>query len=99
MSNYCTRRRGAHRVRHGGLIEKTRFTVPWRGHEWKVDAFAGENVGLVIAEIVLRHEAETFDRPPWLGIEITGQAQYYNGSLSRRPFSHWAISHSAAAAG
>jgi CYTH domain-containing protein len=54
MSNYCPRRRGAHRVRHGGLIEKTRLTVPWRGHEWEVDAFAGENVGLVIAEIELR---------------------------------------------
>jgi CYTH domain-containing protein len=50
MSNYCPRRRGAHRVRHGGLIEKTRLTV----HEWEVDAFAGENMGLVIAEIELR---------------------------------------------
>jgi len=64
-----------------------------------VDVFAGENAGLVIAEIELRHEDETFDRPPWLGIEITGQAQYYNGSLSRRPFSRWAIPNSAAAVG
>ena len=69
-----------------------------RGQEWEVDVFAGENAGLVIAEIELRHEDENFDRPPWLGVEITGQAQYYNGSLSRRPFSHWAISHSAATA-
>jgi len=86
-------------LRHGCLIEKTRFTVPWRGHEWEVDVFAGENAGLVIAEIELRHEEETFDRPTWLGIEITGQAQYYNGSLSQRPFRHWPISHSAATAG
>ena len=86
-------------LRHGALIEKTRFTVPWRGHAWEVDVFAGENAGLVIAEIELRHEDDTFDRPPWLGIEITGQAQYYNGSLSQRPFRHFPISHSAAAAG
>jgi len=86
-------------LRHGGMIEKTRYMVAWHGHEWEVDVFAGENAGLVIAEIELRHEDETFDRPPWLGIEITGQAQYYNGSLSRRPFSHWGVSRSAAAAG
>jgi adenylate cyclase len=41
-------------LRHGGMIEKTRFTVPWHGHEWEVDVFAGENAGLVIAEIELR---------------------------------------------
>jgi adenylate cyclase len=86
-------------LRHGGMIEKTRFTVPWRGHGWEVDEFVGENAGLVIAEIELRREDETFDRPPWLGIEIPGQAQFYNGPLSRRPFGHWAMAHSAAAVG
>jgi adenylate cyclase len=86
-------------LRHGDVIEKTRFTVPWRDHEWEVDVFAGENAGLVIGEIELRQEDEAFDRPPWLGIEITGQAQYYNGSLSRRPFRHWAMPRSAAAVG
>ena len=70
-------------LRHSGLIEKTRFIVPWRAHRWEVDVFSGDNLGLVIAEIELRHEDETFDRPPWLGIEITGQSQYYNGSLAR----------------
>ena len=77
-------------LRHSGLIEKTRFTIPWREHLWEVDVFSGDNSGLVIAEIELRHEHETFDRPPWLGIEITGQSQYYNGSLARQPFRHWA---------
>jgi adenylate cyclase len=62
-------------LRHGGMIEKTHFTVPWRDHRREVDEFVGENAGLVIAEIELRREDETFDRPPWLGIEITGQAQ------------------------
>jgi CYTH domain-containing protein len=83
-------------LRHGGMIEKTRFTVPWRGHGWEVDEFVGENAGLVIAEIELRREDETFDRPAWLGIEIPGQAQFYNGPLPRRPFGHWAMAHSLA---
>jgi len=85
-------------LRHSGLVEKTRFTVPWQGHNWEVDVFAGENAGLVIAEIELRHENEAFDRPPWLGVEITGQPQYYNGSLSRNPFNRWSTSGSAVAA-
>src|SRR5438128_591390 len=59
------------------------------GHSWEVDVFSGENCGLVIAEIELRHEDEIFDRPPWLGIEITGQSEYYNGSLARQPFRDW----------
>jgi len=84
-------------LRHSGLIEKTRFTVPWREHLWEVDVFSGDNAGLVIAEIELRHEDERFDRPPWLGIEITGQSQYYNGSLARHPFRHWATPRAAAA--
>jgi adenylate cyclase len=79
-------------LRTAGLVEKTRFIVPWRGHDWEVDVFGGENAGLVIAEIELAHENEAFDRPTWLGVEITGQPQYYNGSLSRRPFSQWGLS-------
>ena len=84
-------------LRLSGLIEKTRFTVPWHPHCWEVDVFRGDNEGLVIAEIELRHENESFDRPSWLGIEITGQSQYYNGSLARHPFRLWATSPSAAA--
>ena len=76
-------------LRYSGLIEKTRFTVPWRGSRWEVDVFSGDNSGLVIAELELRHESEAFDRPPWLGIEVTGQPQYYNGSLARRPYCQW----------
>jgi len=84
-------------LRQSGLVEKVRFTVPWRGHVWEVDAFCGDNAGLIIAEIELRHEHETFDRPPWLGIEVTGQAQYYNGSLARHPFCKWSTTRSAVA--
>src|SRR5262245_54735684 len=86
-------------LRHSGLIEKTRFVVPWRQHTWEVDVFAGANAGLVIAEIELRHEDERFDRPPWLGIEVTGRSEYYNGSLARHPYRHWATALPAAAAG
>jgi len=84
-------------LRQGGLIEKTRFIVPWRHNRWEVDFFAGDNSGLVIAEIELRHEDDAFERPPWLGAEVTGQSQYYNGSLTRRPFREWARVRAAAA--
>src|SRR5262245_35864016 len=56
-------------LRTGGLIEKRRFTVPWREHLWEIDVFSSANAGLVIAEIELRHELERFDCPPWLGVE------------------------------
>jgi adenylate cyclase len=84
-------------LRQSGLVEKVRFTVPWHGHVWDVDVFCGDNAGLVIAEIELRHEHEAFARPAWLGVEVTGQAQYYNGSLARHPFRHWSTDRSAAA--
>ena len=86
-------------LRIGGLIEKRRFTVPWREHLWEVDVFSGANAGLVIAEIELRHELERFDCPPWLGVEVTGQSQYYNGSLARHPFELWGRPRAAAAVG
>ena len=85
-------------LRLGGLIEKTRFTVPWREHLWEVDVFTDDNAGLVIAEIELHHEQEIFDRPPWVGSEITGRSEFYNGSLARRPFCQWAIAPLAVAA-
>jgi adenylate cyclase len=86
-------------LRHSGLIEKTRFTVPWEGSSWEVDVFSGDNSGLVIAEIELCHEHETFHRPPWVGQEVTGHAHYYNGSLARRPFCQWIASPLRVAAG
>jgi adenylate cyclase len=86
-------------LRDSGLIEKSRFMVPWRQHLWEIDVFSGANAGLVIAEIELRHEHEIFDRPPWLDIEITGQAEYYNGSLARHPFCEWARPRVTAATG
>ena len=77
-------------VRQSGLIEKIRHTVPLcSNRSWEVDVFCGENQGLVIAEIELHDEQECFERPAWLGLEVTGQSQYYNGSLARHPFCRW----------
>ena len=72
-----------------GKIEKTRYHVKSGKHTFEVDEFQGENQGLVIAEIELEDETEAFERPTWLGDEVTGQIKYYNASLSKLPFSKW----------
>lgn len=75
--------------RQGLLIEKVRHIVPCGDLAWEIDVFSGENLGLVIAEIELPHESYKVDLPSWIGSEITGQAQYYNGKLADRPFCSW----------
>ena len=70
----------------GYEIAKTRYIVPYHGKTWEVDVFDGLNAGLVVAEIELGSEDEEFDRPPWLGREVTGEARYHNGALSRTPW-------------
>lgn len=72
-----------------GVIEKIRYEVPMGGHLFEVDEFFGENRGLIVAEIELRHEDEPFDRPDWLGEEVTGIEKYYNSQLSKRPYRSW----------
>lgn len=72
-----------------GKIEKIRYYVPFGDHTFEVDDFSGNNQGLIIAEIELNDEEETFERPRWLGEEVTGQAKYYNASLSKKPYSNW----------
>ena len=71
------------------LIEKTRTVIVYRGHTWEVDEFTGENAGLVVAEIELTQENELFDKPDWIGEEVTGDARYYNSNLVAHPFSKW----------
>lgn len=73
----------------GGLIEKTRYLIEHEGHCWEVDVFAGENAGLVVAEIELTTEEEVFARPSWLGLEVTQDCRYFNSALSRHPYSQW----------
>lgn len=64
-----------------GKIEKTRYFVPAGLHTFEVDVFHGKNDGLIIAEIELTSESERFEKPQWLGEEVTGRPEYYNANL------------------
>jgi len=70
-----------------GVIDKTRYLVPSGKHTYEVDVFHGANEGLVLAEIELSDEQEAFEKPLWLGEEVTGDVRYYNSMLSLHPFS------------
>lgn len=72
-----------------GVIDKVRHLVPVGNHVFEVDEFHGENEGLVIAEVELSSEDEGFDRPSWLGGEVTGDVRYYNSMLMKNPFRLW----------
>lgn len=71
------------------LVEKTRHLVDYAGHTWEIDEFAGDNQGLTVAEIELQNEAESFEKPAWIGEEVTMDPRYYNTSLSRLPYTRW----------
>lgn len=71
------------------LIEKTRYKLPYAGHEWEIDVFAGENRGLVVAEVELAAEDESIELPPWIGIEVSDDPRYYNVNLVKHPYSTW----------
>jgi adenylate cyclase len=71
------------------LIEKRRFRVRYGGNLWEVDEFLGENEGLVVAEIELESEGQHFERPAWLGVEVTGDPRYYNVNLVANPYRSW----------
>lgn len=73
----------------GRVIEKMRHIVPHGSHRWEVDVFGGDNAGLVLAEIELSCEQEKFERPPWIGEEVTGDPRYYNSYLAAKPFARW----------
>lgn len=72
-----------------GIIDKTRFEVKIGNHIFEVDEFYGENEGLIIAEIELQSETESFEKPIWLGKEVTNDNRYYNSFLSKNPFVSW----------
>ena len=73
----------------GGTIDKHRHYVEHQGHLWEIDEFLGDNAGLVVAEIELASEDETFAQPDWAGAEATHAPRYYNLALASRPFSQW----------
>ncbi|MBL6670577.1 MAG: CYTH domain-containing protein [Flavobacteriaceae bacterium] len=70
-------------------VEKKRYIVPNGAHVWEVDVFEGVNEGLVLAEIELGSEDEAFDKPNWLGNEVSGDRKYSNSALSLHPFKDW----------
>lgn len=71
------------------IINKTRYNIQVGKHVFEVDEFFGENKGLLIAEVELEHENESFQKPNWLGSEVTGSIKYYNSQLSKQPFNTW----------
>jgi adenylate cyclase len=71
------------------LIEKYRRRISFAGNVWEVDEFLGANAGLVVAEIELRSEDQAFDKPDWVGEEVTDDLRYLNSSLIKHPFSAW----------
>jgi adenylate cyclase len=72
-----------------GVIDKTRFLISAGSHTFEVDEFYGENKGLIVAEIELGSETESFEKPNWLGEEVTGDTRYYNSMLMKNPFTRW----------
>jgi adenylate cyclase len=71
------------------LIEKVRHRIEHAGMVWEIDEFLGANAGLIVAEIELASEDQPFEKPEWIGAEVSGDARYYNANLIRHPFSQW----------
>ena len=71
------------------IIEKNRYKISHSGFVWEIDEFFGENEGLVVAEIELESEDQTFEKPEWVGEEVTGDPRYFNSNLIKNPFIKW----------
>lgn len=74
-----------------GVIDKIRYEVKVGKHNFEVDEFFGDNKGLIIAEVELNDENETFEKPEWLGNEVSGEIRYYNSQLSKQPYNTWEL--------
>ena len=72
-----------------GVIDKHRYLVPFGGHIFEVDEFHGDNDGLVMAEVELGSEEEVFEKPDFIGTEVTGNRHFYNSYMRRNPFRTW----------
>ncbi len=72
-----------------GVIDKTRYNVKVGNHTFEIDEFYGENQGLIVAEVELQSENEEFEKPEWLGEEVTGDPTYYNSMLMKNPYTKW----------
>lgn len=79
LASLCARR----------VVRKTRYYCPLGAHLFEVDVFAGDNAGLVVAEVELSRADEVFTRPSWLGEEVSGDARYLNNNLAEHPYCDW----------
>ncbi len=71
------------------VIEKIRYMVIHAHHLWEIDVFSGDNAGLVVAEIELSSPNEVFEKPSWIGEEVSNDVRYYNACLVQHPFKDW----------
>jgi CYTH domain-containing protein len=72
-----------------GIVDKIRYEIKFGHHIFEVDEFLGDNAGLIVAEVEVNSETEDFEKPSWLGKEVTGDVKYYNSQLSISPFKSW----------
>ncbi|MGD9899911.1 MAG: CYTH domain-containing protein [Calditrichaceae bacterium] len=71
------------------ILEKTRYSIDYKGMAWVIDEFEGENEGLILAEIELTHENQVIHFPDWIGEEVSSDVRYYNSNLVSNPFKNW----------
>ncbi|MBQ8869956.1 MAG: CYTH domain-containing protein [Alphaproteobacteria bacterium] len=71
------------------IIEKARYKVPYNGLVWEIDEFFGVNEGLIVAEVELQSEDQVFEKPQWIGQEVSGDPRYFNSNLVNNPYTTW----------
>lgn len=71
------------------IIEKKRYKVEFQGLTWEIDEFFGDNNGLIVAEVELEDEKQAFEKPTWIGEEVTSDPRYFNSNLTKHPFTRW----------
>lgn len=71
------------------IIEKARYKVPYNGLVWEIDEFFGVNEGLIVAEVELQSENQVFEKPQWIGQEVSGDPRYFNSNLVNNPYTTW----------
>jgi len=71
------------------IVEKNRYTIYYKSTLWEVDEFLGKNNGLVVAEVELESEDQPYDKPEWIGEEVSIDKKYYNYNLSTKPYKEW----------
>ena len=71
------------------IVEKIRYKIPLDGLTWEIDEFLGVNKGLIVAEVELQSEDQKFEKPNWIGEEVSGDPRYFNSNLVKNPYTKW----------